>query len=200
MTSSPRPRTLRRSNQRSRHGCYGCPRTEEYDGQPAALDAVDWRRLDAAFDFIGHKGSPTFRRRLAGAYDRAAVADTTISERGGVMLVLNAMTLTLAEKVYNTVAAERATGTKGAMEGAHTFPHTPPDSSLTSFELDCLDWGLVYGIAYGIARGEEPYELDTSVTDRALEAARAAYAKWAGSAIFTNEAFELDRRERPDAP
>jgi hypothetical protein len=59
-----------------------------YGGIPAApVDTlvdpqIDRRRLDAAFDFIGHKGSPTFRRQLAGAYDRAAVAEpTTISER-----------------------------------------------------------------------------------------------------------------------
>jgi hypothetical protein len=62
-------------------------RTEEYDGVPVALvDTVDRggcaRRLDAALDFIGHRSSPIFRRRLADAYDRAAVAEpTTISER-----------------------------------------------------------------------------------------------------------------------
>jgi hypothetical protein len=31
---------------------------------------IDRRRLDAAFDRIGHQGSRTFRRRVAGAYDR----------------------------------------------------------------------------------------------------------------------------------
>lgn len=32
---------------------------------------IDRRRLDAAFDAIGHKGSPAFRCRVAAAYDRA---------------------------------------------------------------------------------------------------------------------------------
>jgi hypothetical protein len=46
------------------------------------VELTDRHRLDAAFDFIGHKSSPTFRRWLAGAYDRAAVAEpTTTSER-----------------------------------------------------------------------------------------------------------------------
>jgi hypothetical protein len=33
---------------------------------------IDWRRLDIAFDRIGHQSSPTFRRRLATAYNRSS--------------------------------------------------------------------------------------------------------------------------------
>jgi hypothetical protein len=109
------------------------------------------------------------------------------------------MTLTLAEKVYNVVAAENDIGCRGVVDGAHTYPNVPRDSSLSGFELDCLDWGLVYGIAVGIARGEDPYESTVSVTDRALDAARTAHARWAGDGIFTHEAFEKDRRERHEA-
>jgi hypothetical protein len=50
-------------------------RTREYDGVPAALvdtvrgRRIDRRRLDAAFERIGHQSSPAFRDRLAGALE-----------------------------------------------------------------------------------------------------------------------------------
>lgn len=55
-------------------------RTEQYDGEPAALLATadveaarfDRRRLDAALERIGHQGSPGFRARLAAAYELVA--------------------------------------------------------------------------------------------------------------------------------
>jgi hypothetical protein len=42
-------------------------------GGDAVRRRIDRRRLDVAFDRIGHQGSPTFRRRLATAYDRMEV-------------------------------------------------------------------------------------------------------------------------------
>lgn len=112
---------------------------------------------------------------------------------------MTSVNLTLAERVYNVLAAEHGIGINGPVSSAHTYPATPQDGRLTQFEFDCLDWGLVYGIAYGIARAEDAFESEESVTGRVLEAARVAHLRWAGGEIFTGEAFGADRRERPDA-
>jgi len=102
---------------------------------------------------------------------------------------------TLIEKVYTALSEEHTFGT-GPLEVAGQFPRTPDERSLSQFELDCRDWGLAVGIAYGIARGEDPYEAEKSVTERALAAARDAYARWGRSDIFTSLAFTNDRAER----
>jgi hypothetical protein len=49
-------------------GAVSCRRPPPPCGGGAAR--IERRRLDVAFDRIGHEGSKTFRRRLAAAYDR----------------------------------------------------------------------------------------------------------------------------------
>jgi hypothetical protein len=102
---------------------------------------------------------------------------------------------TLTEKVY-TVLSEEHSNFTSPVEVVAKFPRPSHDENLSQFELDCRDWGLTFGIAYGIARGEDPFEAERSVTDRALAAARDAFARWGGSGIFTDEAFAKDRAER----
>ena len=105
----------------------------------------------------------------------------------------------ISEKVYNALAAEHGIGVAGPSGTAHRFPSRPHDQELTNLELDCIDWGVAFGIAYGIARGEDAFESEQSVTERALAAARIAYERWGGATIFTNEAFLSDRAERTAA-
>jgi hypothetical protein len=103
--------------------------------------------------------------------------------------------MTLTEKIY-AVLQEEHSFDDGPLAGAGRYPHAGGEC-LTAFELDCRDWGFVYGLAYGIARGEDPHEQDSSVCERASTAARDAYTKWGGDAIFTTVAFRKDRAERP---
>ena len=44
--------------------------------------------------------------------------------------------------------------------------------------MDLRDWGMTFGLAYGIARGEDPYESNESVAQRALDAARMVWKGW----------------------
>jgi len=97
------------------------------------------------------------------------------------------------EKVYNVLAADHGSG---AWDVHRASARYPKGDGLTSFELDCRDWGLALGIAYGIARGEDPFEPEESVCARTMTAARDAYARWGGSGIFTDEAYASDRADR----
>ncbi len=100
----------------------------------------------------------------------------------------------LAERVYRTLLADDGCPLKASGD----VPVTPEGEHLTVFELDCRDWGLVYGIAHGIARGEDAFEDNQSVADRALEAAKIAWTRWGNDAILTKEAFWKSRAgERP---
>ena len=106
--------------------------------------------------------------------------------------------MTLTDKVY---AVLRSTGSGGAlypMQAAGIYPRTG-EGSLTEFEMDCRDWGFVFGVAFGIARGEEPFESDHSVCERALDSAREAFGRLTSAPIFTEDAFEKDRATREAA-
>jgi hypothetical protein len=100
--------------------------------------------------------------------------------------------MTLTEKVYAVLGQEQSHG-EAALATANRYPK---GDALTELDLDCRDWGFVFGFAYGIARGEDTYEPEASVLDRAEAAARDAYARWAGADIFTSEAYDKDRAER----
>jgi hypothetical protein len=106
--------------------------------------------------------------------------------------------MTLTEKVYGVITANRGAGPDNTTNVLHQFPRTG-GGDLSQFELDCVDWGFTFGLAYGIARAEDPFEPNASVCERALEAARAAYTRWGDAKIFTSEAFDEDRAERPDS-
>lgn len=105
--------------------------------------------------------------------------------------------MTLADRIYTVLIREPAVGDDTPLEAAGTYPARPADECLTPFELDCRDWGFVFGIAYGIARGDDPWEPDEEVLARAHAAAREAFQRWGGSDIFTDEAFTRDRATRP---
>ncbi len=104
-------------------------------------------------------------------------------------------TLTLTEKVYGALAADHGSGAWDVHRASARYPKHSGDG-LTSFELECRDWGLAFGIAYGIARGEDPFEPEERVCERAMTAARDAFARWGGSDIFTAEACAADRADR----
>ena len=109
-----------------------------------------------------------------------------------------AVEITLAEKVYAALADDHGFGDfADAYETVGAYPKTD-GGYLTEFELDCRGWGLAVGIAYGIARGEDPYEGERSVCERALIAAREAYERFGGPEIFTAEAYMEDRAKRPE--
>lgn len=110
-----------------------------------------------------------------------------------------AVEITLAEKVYAAVADDHGFGEfSDAYETVGAYPETD-GGYLTDFELDLRSWGLMVGIAYGIARGEDAYEPERSVCERALTAAREAYERFGGPEIFTAEAYREDRAKRPEA-
>jgi hypothetical protein len=100
-------------------------------------------------------------------------------------------TSTLTDKVYAVLAIDEI-GRKPPVSVAGTYPC----GDLSPFELDCRDWGFVYGVAFAIARGEDHWEPIEKTAERALTGARDAFARWAGSGIFTSQAFDADRAER----
>ena len=55
---------------------------------------------------------------------------------------------------------------------------SPPRSGATRREDDMREWGMTYGIAFGLQLGATPdVDWDTAAED-ALDAARAAFARW----------------------
>ncbi len=60
----------------------------------------------------------------------------------------------------------------------------------TSFELDLLQWGATYGLAFGIARGEDPWESDEEVAERAITAARTVFREDSGPGLGFAERHE----------
>jgi hypothetical protein len=105
--------------------------------------------------------------------------------------------MTLTEKVYVLLSRETGHDLPGPVGAVGRFPNHPEGECLTSFEQDCRDWGLAFGIAYGIARSEDAFESEDAVAARALVAARDAFGRWGGGDIFTTEAYDEDRAERP---
>lgn len=81
----------------------------------------------------------------------------------------------LAQRVYEIGAAERS-----AIDAASSEFGMPKGDDLSAFELDLRDWSVLFGLAYGIARGEDPYESNSSVARRAAEATRIAWQRWNG--------------------
>lgn len=109
----------------------------------------------------------------------------------------------LAQRVNDHLAAED----DYLVSAGHFGPGKGEDECLTMFELDLIDWGLTVGLAYGVARAEDPFERVQSVVERAAQAARAAYARWASfdgmeatQELLNGKAYAQDRRERPVSP
>jgi len=105
----------------------------------------------------------------------------------------------LGQAVYNCISRDRDFGHPYLVH-AGDLPAVPDGEYMTRFELDCVTWGLTYGVTYGIARAQDPFEAEDDVLERVLEAAKAAYALYAGDAIFTTVGYLTDRLSRPNAP
>jgi len=103
----------------------------------------------------------------------------------------------LTDKVTTVLGAVAGHGFTDPVQAMSVFPRAV-EPGLTEFESNCRDWGFVFGLAYGIARGEEPYESDDSVCERAITAAREVFARFSSADIFTEDAFDADRKLRPD--
>jgi hypothetical protein len=103
----------------------------------------------------------------------------------------------LTDKVTTVLSAVAGEGFVDPVQTMSLYPRAV-DPGLTDFEADCRDWGFVFGLAYGIARGEEPYESDQSVCERAMTASREVFSRFSKSDIFTEDAILADRELRPD--
>jgi hypothetical protein len=103
----------------------------------------------------------------------------------------------LTEKVSTVLAAVAGSGFMDPVQTMSIYPRAL-ESGLTDFESNCRDWGFTFGVAYGIARGEQPYESDHAVCERAMTAAREVFSRFSKADIFTEAAFLVDREARPD--
>lgn len=90
---------------------------------------------------------------------------------------------TVAEKVCSLLAGEEAPIVARC--------HDVVGGSFSEYELDLLDWGLVFGMSYALTRIEEPCETARSAAWRAKEAAIAAFAAWGGG-VESIKAPDLD--------
>jgi hypothetical protein len=86
----------------------------------------------------------------------------------------------LQNKLLAHVRTETPTGFRDFLDFLHSRPVLPAGESLGEFEYDLVDWGSLYGVAYGIARGEDPWESNADVAERAFDAAWAVWDSWAG--------------------
>ena len=76
----------------------------------------------------------------------------------------------LAERVYQVLTGD-------VMRNRSDVPGY--QGTLSAFESDIGDWGVVYGLAYGIALAESESLTDVErLADRARDAAVAAYMRW----------------------
>jgi hypothetical protein len=94
----------------------------------------------------------------------------------------------LAERTYQCISRD-----VGALE-AHS--QALPDhqrGDRTIHELDLSDFAVIAGVAYAIARGEDPFEPDGSVVERAGAAAALAHDRWGQWEVT----YEQDRAARP---
>jgi hypothetical protein len=102
----------------------------------------------------------------------------------------------LADKVSTVLGAVAGAGFMDPVQTMSVYPRAF-EPGLTAFEADCRDWGFTFGVAYGIARGEDPYESDDRVCERALMAAREVFSRFSQEDIFTEHAWSADRAVRP---
>jgi hypothetical protein len=103
----------------------------------------------------------------------------------------------LAEKVSTVLGAVAGAGFMDPVQTMSIYPRAL-EPGLTAFEADCRDWGFTFGVAYGIARGEDPYESEDRVCERALTTAREVFSRFSQADIFTEHAWSADRAARSD--
>lgn len=99
----------------------------------------------------------------------------------------------LSTKVRAIVFEETPIGHKWAYERVIS---EPPAQDLNQREEDLREWGYVYGLAYGIARGEDPYEANQDVAERAYQAAMGVFHDPTFSQLAVVRRFEASA----DAP
>ena len=92
----------------------------------------------------------------------------------------------LSSKVRAIAFEETPTGHRWAYEHLTS----EPSEDLSQREEDLREWGYAFGLAYGIARGEDPYEANGSVAERAYMAATALFHDPAYSALTQIKRFE----------
>jgi hypothetical protein len=83
--------------------------------------------------------------------------------------------MTLEDRVYAMYTLDCGP-TKAAHENMQSKIERD-DNPLTEYELDCRDWGIIMGLAFAVARGEDPYEPEGKVSDRATEATRKVWGR-----------------------
>jgi hypothetical protein len=83
---------------------------------------------------------------------------------------------TLAERVFSHLSSDHAITTEDEVTAIlKSLEREPADGTgLTRREEDLREWGFLFGLAYGMADEGE------NRARRALDAARAAYGRWAG--------------------
>ncbi|MEA2297301.1 MAG: hypothetical protein QOF77_237 [Solirubrobacteraceae bacterium] len=74
----------------------------------------------------------------------------------------------LAEKVKGQISPRDTPDRRLLLDALHSHP---AGATLSEFELDLRDWGMLVGLGHGIARSEDPFESLESVAARALAAA-----------------------------
>jgi hypothetical protein len=67
----------------------------------------------------------------------------------------------------------------GALRALDDYPRLTRHS-LTEFERDMRDWGLVYGITFGLAIAKWPNEPHDELASLAFEVSRMVYVRWGG--------------------
>ena len=95
-----------------------------------------------------------------------------------------------ARRVYDVLQKD------DALAFPRQIPATADDATLSSFELDCLDWGIVLGMAFEIVRGDRD---DLDVRSEAQRVAEEVWRAWSDDRLFTSVAFLEDRLDRSAA-
>ena len=81
--------------------------------------------------------------------------------------------ITLTDRVYRCLIDDDC-----ASDAHRDGLPTSQRGQMSIGEMDYHDFALCIGVAYGIARGEDPFETDRSVAERAAVAGRDAFFRW----------------------
>lgn len=85
----------------------------------------------------------------------------------------------LAEVVYGVLAQADDNGA-GPISRADYYPKLHGEQTLSVYESELRDWGVVVGMAFAMARAGDPFAPLSSASEHALEAAGIAWKRWAG--------------------
>lgn len=88
-------------------------------------------------------------------------------------------TTTLADRVYAVLSDDNRIEPSHHLALAAPVVRNDDGTVQDELHLDLCEWGFAFGVAFAIARGEDAYESRSTVTARAEQAAREAWARWA---------------------